>query len=134
MFSHITIGSRDLQRSARFFDAVLRPLGLEQRVVEPDGGPPSLCWCKPGQRLPRFYIYSPFDGNPASAGNGNMAAFLAPSPEAVNEAYTAALATGGTDCGPPGERPHYAVGYYGAYVHDPDGNKIHFVHRGDLVG
>ena len=67
----------------------------------------------------------------ASSGNGSMVAFLAPSPEAVNAAHAAGLANGGTDEGMPGPRDHYAIGYYGAYLRDPDGTKIHFVHRGD---
>ena len=133
MFSHITVGVRDLDRASRFYDAVLRPLGLKQREVTPDGGPPSRCWVDPSSRLPRFFAYVPFDGQPATAGNGSMVAFLAPSEEAVSEAYAAGLASGGTDEGAPGPRPHYGKGYYGAYLRDPDGNKVHVVYRGDLI-
>ncbi|MFN3498441.1 MAG: VOC family protein, partial [Pannonibacter indicus] len=61
------------------------------------------------------------------------AAFLAPDAEAVRAAHAAGLAAGGRDEGPPGPRPHYAPGYFGAYLRDPDGNKIHLVFRGDLV-
>lgn len=61
-----------------------------------------------------------------------MVAFLALSPEAVNSSYAAGLSTGGADEGAPGPRPHYGFGYYGAYLRDPDGNKVHVVHRGDL--
>ena len=82
MFSHITVGARDLERTGRFYDAVLSPLGLQRRAVQPDGGPAALCWVAPQASLPRFYVYSPFNGEPATAGNGSMAAFLAPSPEA----------------------------------------------------
>lgn len=133
MFSHITVGVSDLERAGRFYDAVLQPLGLRQRPVAPDGGPASLCWVNPGQTLPRFYAYQPFNREPASAGNGGMTAFLAPDAEAVRAAYAAGLAAGGRDEGPPGPRPHYAPGYFGAYLRDPDGNKIHLVFRGDLV-
>ena len=69
----------------------------------------------------------------ASAGNGSMVAFLAPSQDAVHTAYTDGLAHGGRDEGAPGPRPQYGKGYYGAYLRDPDGNKIHIVHRADLL-
>src|SRR5215510_11628019 len=54
-----------------------------------------------------------------------------PSRAAVDAAYAAAIACGGTDEGPPGLRLKYATDYYGAYVRDPEGNKLHFVTRGD---
>ena len=132
MFSHITVGCTDLARSAAFYDAVLTPIGLRRRAVEPEGGPEPACWEKPGQRMPRFYVYPPFDGRPASAGNGSMAAFLAPSADAVDAAYAAGLAAGGASEGAPGFRPRYAPDYYGAYLRDPDGNKLHIVHRASL--
>jgi predicted lactoylglutathione lyase len=59
-----------------------------------------------------------------------MTAFSAPSRAAVDAAYAAAIAAGGLDEGPPGLRVQYAPDYYGAYVRDPDGNKLHFVRRG----
>ncbi len=132
MFSHVTVGSRDLDRAAAFYDAVLAPLGLKRRVVTPDGGPPAVCWAEPSRPLPRFYVYSPFDGGPANPGNGSMVAFVAPTIEAVAEAHAAGLAAEGTDEGAPGPRPRYGDGYYGAYLRDPDGNKVHVVYRGDV--
>lgn len=132
MFSHVTVGTRDLERAERFYDAVLVPLGLTRRVVTPDGGPAALCWVAAHSPLPRFYVYRPFNGEPATVGNGGMVAFLAPSKEAVETAYAGGLARGGTDEGAPGPRPHYGDGYFGAYLRDPDGNKVHIVHRGDL--
>ncbi|MEQ1689105.1 MAG: VOC family protein [Sphingopyxis sp.] len=133
MFSHITVGVANLDRAGRFYDAVLIPLGLVRRAVASDGGPPSLCWARPDGGLPRFYAYIPYGGGAASAGNGCMTAFLAPSQTAVAAAYAAGLAVGGSDDGAPGERAHYAPSYYGAYVRDPDGNKLHIVHRGDMT-
>ncbi|UOB59052.1 VOC family protein [Burkholderia pyrrocinia] len=132
MFSHVTVGARDLGRAGRFYDAVLAPLGLKRRVVMSDGGPPALCWVIGQAPLPRFYVYIPYDGEPATTGNGSMVAFLAPSQEAVNTAYANGLEHGGTGDGAPGLRPHYGDGYFGAYLRDPDGNKVHIVHRGDL--
>lgn len=133
MFSHVTVGTRNLSRAVLFYDAILTPLGLRQRVVAADGGPPSACWIEPTLQLPRFYVYMPYDRAPASAGNGSMVAFLARSPQDVEYAYLAGLGSGGTDAGPPGPRPHYGQGYFGAYLRDPDGNKVHIVHRGDLA-
>lgn len=134
MFSHITVGSRNLERSGEFYDALLAPLGLKRRLVVSDGGPAALCWVREIATLPRFYVYSPFDGEPATYGNGAMVAFLAPSIESVDQSYAAALERGGTDDGAPGPRDHYGKGYYGAYVRDPDGNKIHIAFRGDIPG
>ncbi|MFC6633195.1 VOC family protein [Microbulbifer taiwanensis] len=132
MYSHVTLGCSDLEQAATFYDAVLDELGFERRPVTPDGGPASACWVLPGKSLPRFYVYIPFDGKPASVGNGSMVAFAASSPAAVDAAYNAALAAGAKDEGEPGERRHYGTGYYGAYFRDPDGNKVHVVYRGDV--
>ena len=132
MFSHVTVGCDDLEAAASFYDAVLMGLGLVRREVIPDGGPPALCWGPEDRSLPRFYVYRPFDGRAATPGNGTMTAFLASSPADVDEAHAAGLASGGTDEGQPGERLRYGAGYYGAYLRDPAGNKLHIAHRGDL--
>jgi len=133
MFSHVTVGTTDLERSAAFYDAVLPPLGLVRRTVTPDGGPSAACWVEPGRPLPRFYVYMPFDGQAAGVGNGSMVAFIAPSPDAVIAAHAAGIRAGGRDEGAPGSRPHYGDGYFGGYLRDPEGNKVHIVHRGDLT-
>lgn len=132
MFSHVTVGTNDLERASRFYDALLTPLGLKRRAVVPDGGPASACWVSPDRALPRFYVYTPLDGEPARAGNGSMVAFLAPTVAAVDAAYRSGIEAGGSDAGGPGPRPRYGAGYYGAYLRDPDGNKLHVVRRGDL--
>ena len=132
MFSHVTVGCDDLEVAGRFYDAVLTELGLVRREVLPDGGPPALCWVQRVRLLPRFYVYRPFDGRAATAGNGAMTAFLASSPAEVQAAYGAGLASGGIDEGPPGKRRHYGAGYYAAYLRDPAGNKLQIAHRGDL--
>lgn len=133
MFSHVTVGCRDLERAAAFYDAVLIPLGLKRRLTAPDGGRPDACWFTPGRPQPGFYVSTPFDGQPASVGNGTMVAFVALSPAAVDTAHAAGLMAGGMDEGAPGPRPHYGQGYYGAYLRDPDGNKLHVVHHGDVL-
>ena len=129
MFSHITVGVSDLARAGRFYDALLLPLGLVRRPVIPDGGPASLCWCRSGDLVPRFYTYLPFDGRLSSPGNGSMVAFLAPSIDSVDTAYAQAMRRGGTDEGTPGWRRRYGPEYYGGYLRDPDGNKLHVVYR-----
>lgn len=111
---------------------MLEPLGVRQRAIEPDRGPTARCWIALGRPLPRFYVYEPFDEAEASAGNGTMVAFEATSNAAVDSAYKAGLSSGGLDAGKPGPRRHYGQGYYGAYLLDPDGNKVHIVYRGDL--
>lgn len=123
MYSHITIGSDDLQRAAAFYDAVLATLGIERRMTR-DG---ALLGYQGDRRRDWFFVLKPFDGNPAAAGNGVHVAFAAPSRAAVDAFHAAALAHGGTDEGPPGLRPHYHEHYYGAYVRDPEGNKLQAV-------
>jgi catechol 2,3-dioxygenase-like lactoylglutathione lyase family enzyme len=127
MFSHVTIGTRDLARAQAFYDAVLAPLG----ILRVQGNFPGWAsWQRPGEGG-KLWVGKPQDGQPPARGNGWMVAFAAPSRAAVDAAYAAALAAGGADEGAPGLRPHYAADYYGAYVRDPDGNKLHFVRRGD---
>ena len=126
MFSHVMFGTRDLARASAFYDATLAPLGITRVPIQYGGW---AAWQRPGESQ-KFWVGLPFDGSPASVGNGGMVAFAAPSRAAVDAAYKAALATGGSDEGPPGLRVAYAPDYYGAYVRDPDGNKLHFVRRG----
>jgi catechol 2,3-dioxygenase-like lactoylglutathione lyase family enzyme len=128
MFSHVTIGTHDLSRAMKFYDAALAPLGIT-RVP----GTKYVTWAawRRGDDVGTLWVGKPFNGQPASNGNGWMAAIAARSRAEVDEAYAAALAAGGTDEGAPGLRPQFAADYYGAYVRDPDGNKLHFVMRGN---
>ena len=121
-FSHITVGTSDMERSVRFYDAVLGPLGLVKAKsfkAAAGYGPKDFS----GINLP-FWILRPRDRQPASAGNGVTVAFTVPARAAVDAFHAAALANGGNCEGPPGIREHYHPDYYGAYVRDPDGNKI----------
>jgi len=124
-FLYLTLGTRDLARAARFYDAALAPLGLVRRATEPT----EVGYGLPDDRRTRLWITLPFDGRPASHGNGTMPALVAPSQQAVDAFHKAALAHGGTDEGVPGLRP-YGPGFYAAYVRDPDGNKLSAVHEG----
>jgi catechol 2,3-dioxygenase-like lactoylglutathione lyase family enzyme len=122
MFSHIHIGVSDFERAFAFYANILPGLGLQLKFREPENGWAG--WKLPDQDRPLFLIGQPFDGHPASAGNGQMTAFLAPSRAAVDACYRTALAAGASDEGAPGLRPQYHQHYYGAYFRDLDGNKI----------
>ena len=124
MFSHITLGTDDIERARRFYEPVMATLGLEQPFALPE----TLVFGElAGVKL---FVVRPFDGGTAHPGNGPHAALLAPTRAAVDAFHAAALAHGGSDAGAPGPRPHYHAHYYGAYVRDPDGNKLQAVcHR-----
>jgi catechol 2,3-dioxygenase-like lactoylglutathione lyase family enzyme len=112
MFSHVQVGARDLAAMVGFYAAVLGELGLV-RVEDDadDGGPPGAMWGRPGRRWPQFVVQLPWNGLPASSGNGVQVSFAAPSRAAVDAAWRTALAHGGADEGAPGLRPHYAADY-----------------------
>ena len=120
MFSHVTLGTNDLARATRFYDATLAPLGLTRRAtLETEIG-----YAQPTDSRARLWITLPFDGKPATIGNGVTIAFEAPDRATVDRFHATGLAHGGTDEGAPGLRPHYHPDYYGAYLRDPDGNKL----------
>ncbi len=125
MILYLTLGTNDPARAIRFYDAALAPLGIGRRVTEDDEAGYGL----PGDGRCRFWITRPFDGKPASVGNGSMPAFVAPDPAAVRAFHAAGLAAGGKDEGAPGLRP-YGPAFYAAYLRDPDGNKLSAVHEG----
>ncbi|MBC3918647.1 VOC family protein [Undibacterium sp. CY18W] len=122
MISHIFTGIRDFNVAFGFYSALMTELGLVLKFS--DAKKPWAGWMSPDQPRPLFVIGQPFDGEPASAGNGQMIALLAPSREAVRRCHALALAHGAVDEGEPGLRPHYHPNYYGAYFRDPDGNKL----------
>jgi len=126
VYSHTTLGTNDRAKAEKFYDAVMAVLGHPVLFKTPK----FLAYGTPtGEKL---FILSPFDGGRAQPGNGVHAAFKVDSRRTVDEFHSVALACGGTDEGAPGLRPHYHPNYYGAYVRDPDGNKIQAVcHRKD---
>lgn len=119
MFSHVTVGTNDIDRARPFYDAVLKPLGLVRHADYPGASGYGLT----GGR-PQLWITSPLDGNKASVGNGITIGLDAPDRAAVDAAHKAGLAAGGRDEGAPGLRLLYHPNYYGAYMRDLDGNKI----------
>lgn len=123
MFSHVTVGIVDVARAKAFYGALFAPLGLVLRNETPE----LVSYRAPGAELPFFTAVLPIDENAASAGNGSMAAFVAPDRAAVDAAYAGGIEQGGACEGAPGLRPHYHANYYGAYLRDPDGNKVHVV-------
>ena len=98
MFNHVSVGTRDLERASRFYDAALGALGYRRTMSEDFGNAWGLEW-------PEFWVAPPLDGE-ANAGNGVHVAFIAPSREAVDAFHAAALAEGGSDAGAPGERDY----------------------------
>lgn len=124
-FLYLTLGTNDLARAARFYDAALAPLGLVRRATKDS----EIGYGLAADRRPRLWITRPFDGQPATIGNGSMPALIAPDQAAVRAFHAAALAHGGSDEGAPGLRP-FGPAFYAAYVRDPDGNKLSAVHEG----
>ena len=122
MISHIFIGISDFGRALAFYSALMDTLALKRKFADEQKSWAG--WMAPDKPRPLFVIGRPFDGAPQQAGNGQMTALLAVSRDQVDQAYAVALANGGRCEGAPGLRPHYHPNYYGAYVRDPDGNKL----------
>jgi catechol 2,3-dioxygenase-like lactoylglutathione lyase family enzyme len=114
--AHVTFGTTDLDRGARFYDAVIAEYG-GNRAFERDT---AIGWAFPDGG-PSIGICLPYDGNAANSGNGTMFAVMAKDEDQVRRVHAAALASGGSCEGPPGPR---ANGFYAAYYRDPDGNKM----------
>lgn len=124
MLDYLTIGANDVELSARFYDALLLSLGYEKQagdgyaeysltgVADRDNGPGTV------------YVMKPFDGRPATPGNGMMPAFRTPDDAKVRELHAAGVAAGGTDEGAPGTRSYYTDTFYVGYLRDPVGNKV----------
>lgn len=116
IFTHVVVGTNDLERSRRFYDATLATLGVK-RVMNMDA---ASLW---GVDAPEFMVTKPGNGLPATYANGGTIGFAAPSRAAVHEFHKMALANGGKDEGAPGPRS-FTPTAYAAYVRDPDGNKL----------
>jgi len=118
MFSHIMVGSNDIARSKKFYDATFAALGVgegrqsEKQVTynSPQGS---------------YMVTIPLDGNPATYANGGTIGFKADSAEQAKAWHDAGIASGGTTCeDPPGFRENPYGKLYLAYLRDPDGNKL----------
>lgn len=118
MLLYLTFGTNDLSRATAFYTPTLATLGL----VPVFANETEVGYAPPGAADPILYVTAPFDGKPATSGNGTMLALTAPSRDAVRAFHTTALASGGSDEGAPGLR--YAENFFSCYVRDPDGNKL----------
>lgn len=121
--NYVTLGSNDVEKARIYYDAVLPLVG---GAIAADYMPHAFCYAMRGGG--RIWISSPFDKKAATAGNGNMVGLLCGSEAEVRAAHEIALSKGGTNEGDPGPRPQYGPDFYAAYVRDPDGNKMSFVH------
>jgi catechol 2,3-dioxygenase-like lactoylglutathione lyase family enzyme len=110
---HVGVEVADLERSGRFYDALLGPLGWRRQVSEPE----RIGW---GIVRPVFFASSK---GPAVSGGGHVC-FTASGIPAVRAAWEGAIAAGGSDDGAPGPRPEYGGGHYAAYLRDPDGHRV----------
>ncbi|MGF1475351.1 MAG: VOC family protein [Geminicoccaceae bacterium] len=124
--SHITLGTHDLEAAVTFYEALMAPLGLARLPAEESPGEDT-AFGRAGTRMPILFIQYPFDGRPASWGNGTHVSFEAPSRKAVDVFHAIALEQGGTSDGAPGLRPELGPAYYAAYVRDKTGNKLQAV-------
>jgi catechol 2,3-dioxygenase-like lactoylglutathione lyase family enzyme len=120
MFSHVTVGSNDVAKAKAFYEGVTKPLGL---VCQADYPGNAAGFGRAGDR-PRLWIVTPIDKHPATVGNGITVGLDAPDRSSVDAAHKAGMQAGGKDEGAPGLRTHYHPNYYGAYLRDPDGNKV----------
>ncbi len=119
MFSHITIGSNDIERSKKFYDALLAISGAKPVTPDAKG---RLMYSSKGGRL---LITKPLNGSPATGANGGTIGFAMENQAEVDARHATGIAHGGTTCeDPPGIRQGGAGPLYLAYLRDPDGNKL----------
>lgn len=117
IYTHVTVGTNDLEKARRFYDNVMGALGCK-RITDLDDN--ASIW---GDDKPSFFVLKPANGKAATVGNGVTISFEAPSRAAVDAFHSAALASGGKDEGAPGTRG-WAPNAYAAYARDLDGNKL----------
>ncbi len=123
MYSHMMVGSNDLDRSKKFYDAIFVAIGGREGSVDPKG---RLIYIHNGGV---FMVTTPIDGEAATAGNGSTIGFAIP-PEQADAWHAAGVANGGTSIeDPPGVREGGEMSMYLAYLRDPDGNKLCALHR-----
>ncbi|NQV86605.1 MAG: VOC family protein [Woeseiaceae bacterium] len=116
MIGYVTVGTNNLDRAAKFYDALFATLGAG-RAFDSDG---FIAWST-GPSVPAFSVTEPFDGNAATVGNGVMVAIVMNSTDKVDAFYAKALELGGSDEGAPGMR---LDNFYAGYFRDLDGNKL----------
>ena len=120
MIDHVSVAASNLERSARFYELALAPLGLSRQVTRP-------ATIGFGKNYPEFWINFHADMAPVAADSGVHICLRAKSAGEVDAFHAAAQEAGGRSDGAPGLRPHDRVRYYAAFVIDPDGNRIEAV-------
>ena len=124
MFSHVMVGAGDLEKSRKFYDAVLGTLGFPSAITDEKG---RLFYLSSSGV---FAITKPINGAPASSANGGTIGFAVADPASVDAWHAAGVANGGTTCeDPPGVRESSMGKMYLAYLRDPSGNKLCALHR-----
>jgi catechol 2,3-dioxygenase-like lactoylglutathione lyase family enzyme len=124
MFSHVMVGSNDIARSKKFYDALFCAMGGEPGVQDPRG---RLIYVHNGGR---FLVTKPIDGEAATHANGGTIGFTMSGPDQAEAWHKAGVANGGTAIeDPPGVRNSASGEQYLAYLRDPDGNKLCALHR-----
>ena len=122
MIGYVTLGTNDLEKARSYYDALLGEIGATRKMELPETG---FTLYGTGAGAPGIAVTRPYDGNPAVAGNGNMAAIAVDSRKTVDRLHARALELGGSDEGAPGLRtPEGPRAFYGAYFRDLDGNKL----------
>ena len=116
MIGYVTLGTNDLARAGKFYDALLAELGAKRAMEMPT----FIAWAS-APNTPMVSVIKPFDGKSATVGNGVMVALAASSKAQVDAIHKKALALGGKDEGAPGPR---GDGFYAGYFRDLDGNKL----------
>jgi catechol 2,3-dioxygenase-like lactoylglutathione lyase family enzyme len=124
MFSHMMVGSNDIERSKKFYDALFAALGGKPGNIDPKG---RIVYVHNGAV---FLVTRPIDGNPATYANGGTIGFAVSGPEQANAWHKAGCENGGRAIeDPPGVRTGGMMPLYLAYLRDPDGNKLCALHR-----
>lgn len=126
MIGYVVLGTNDLPRAAAFYDTLLAEMSV-QRMME--FGSRGYAWGAAMDK-PMLCIMTPYDGKPATVGNGVMVGIAVHSRETVDRMHGKALELGGADEGPPGLRGEGGEGFYAAYFRDLDGNKLDVFHYG----
>ena len=117
MIGYTTVGTNDLPRATAYYDALFAAIGVKRLMEFGDRG---LAWGVSWE-VPGFGVMKPFDGKPATWGNGTMVALVVDSRDKVDTLYNKAIELGSMDEGKPGER---GPGFYAGYFRDLDGNKL----------
>ncbi|WDI30355.1 VOC family protein [Hyphococcus flavus] len=118
MIGYVTLGTNDMEKAAKFYDALLGEIGAK-RMMEADT---FIAWAV-DPKQPAISVIKPHDGNAATIGNGVMVALACDKPETVDKLYKKAMELGAKDEGPAGPRGN---SFYAGYFRDPDGNKLNF--------